>query len=1199
MNHTEKQSNQVKKTQKKIQPHEFISPSHLRNYLLKDPILDWLKDSNACPNSQSSQKSFTSFIMEQGNKFETIVVDKIKQKFFNYFVDMEKSPISYEKVEATIREMKKGTPIIYQGQLMNEEYKLNQEIQKIYGIPDLIVRSDYVNKLVDAKILTKDQQATGSKFSRRFHYVIIDIKFSTLPLCANGSNILNSGSFPAYKGQIYMYNYMLSKVQEYDPKKGYILGRGYRYKKQDNKYESKNSMDTLGEINFEEFDSETANNVNKAMTWINKLRKHSKEWTMDIYDKLPLPCKELYPNMCNQYDAPYRQIKETIAKKIGEISLLWYVGVKERLLAHSQQIYSVYDDKINADTLGINNIQRAGIINSMIEINRKTSKKKIMPRVLNDPDIINFPENKVYFLDFETISDVVMLDDDRDMFSQGEIIFMIGVGHYDQKEQKWEYKSFVADTLSLEDEKKNAKAFYDYINSWDDPPLCIHWSNAEIRMWNACIRKHNMPECKLVTYDLMELFTSEPIIIKGCYNFSLKNIVKSLHEHKFINCEYKGVSSGMDAMVYAYDVYVNKKDKQELKNIIDYNEVDCQALYKILTFLRERYCQDMELDSKHNEDQSVKKTLGKRKILHEPEDIEPVQKKKKVSFKLLEQKEEKGTDIESSDTSTSSDEDTETDTDSDNEQSEEETDEEEKKSQDEKKNRGEEKNLEEKLEYTYDTKIIKEYLKGKLPEIEHKRLNQIANGMGTELFDSLCSSIPVYNRWKVGKPEHEVQMYTEMLNKFRQEIQDSKPDMYKILKSDLSDIDKKNAIRLYDLYMMEADHTQDKLDYEKEILSILNKNRDHTHDTDVYEQKILNLTTNDTVKGIIRARYYELVHTGHNHTEGSEIRKWLNWVIELPYDTKVDNHIVLDTKEQLTEYCSGIMDYMNKELYKMVSVKEKFIEIIVNRIRNANGKSGIIALKGVPGCGKSTIAKVIANALKLPFERISLGGCSDSTIFKGCVSSWSGSGPSMILQSMRNMKCSNGILILDEIDKIAGNGISTARARELQSSLLQVLDYTQNNEYRDDFICEFSHNISNLWFICTLNDDQYLEPALKDRLNIIEVKDYDKKDKKHIIQNYIFSKGLKDRNMTSNDCILTDEAIDYILETDKLEHGLRTFEKIIYNVLDKINLLKHTDLHMSYSDKSLVFPIKLTQSVIEKFLNRKDENNVNWRTLYL
>src|SRR5205085_8043947 len=350
----------------------WITPSATRNYMLKDPICDWLElfsnkiSSGVSDNNNISSKpakpsnSFLNFLLNQGVKFEAGVVSLLKERFPTEFIDLTNvDPEFNVGSNLTINAMIQGYGIIYQGKLIDEE-------EHIRGIPDIIIRSDLINKLTTTEYLTEEDASVPCFFSNKFHYRILDIKFTTLCLRSSGINLLNSGSVPAFKAQVYLYTKMLGKIQKYQPNHGYILGRRWKFSSKANIMKGHSCFERLGDINFEGFDKPIINQANKAVEWLKLLHKEGHTWNID---KEPLCRPELYPNMSNTHDAPWRSIKKVIAQKINEITLLWMCGPKNRNKSHDQGVYNWKDERCTSEILGINGKKTKKILDTILKTN--------------------------------------------------------------------------------------------------------------------------------------------------------------------------------------------------------------------------------------------------------------------------------------------------------------------------------------------------------------------------------------------------------------------------------------------------------------------------------------------------------------------------------------------------------------------------------------------------------------------------------------------------------------------------------------------------------------------------------------------------------------------------------------------------------------------------------------------------------------
>lgn len=589
------------KKKKIIEWDEMISPSSIRNYLLKDPLLDWFKlynirSINDIPQrkiqglnrlSNNNESGFIKYIMDQGNLFETDVYKLLSNKFQVVEVAESFQARQYDKYLETVEYMKKGVEIIYQGVLHDYE-------NKIYGCPDLLVRSDRLSKIFNKTDFdTSDLNQPSQKLNIPFHYVVIDIKHSTLYMASNNINLLNSNSIPAYKGQVYLYNKALGKIQGIEPRCAYILGKLSICK---NIYET-DFMNKLGIINFQDYDKQYNYLVKDAIKWVLNLRKNGHKWKL-----LPKPSiPELYPNMKNEKDGVYRPLKNDLNNIINEITSIWMCGYKKRQYAHSHSIYSWKDKKCTSKKLNFKPGKIAKTVDEILKINRQ-NKKIISYGTLSEysdewkyfgDDVMEF------YIDFETInSNMGKLNINNNRYSSNEFIFMIGIGWYENN--SFQYKCFTADKREYEYEYVMVKEFLNFINSVQlinnkSESIFIHWTKAEPQNYKKLINRHSDKNdiINIKFYDLYNLFYQNNIVINGSLNFSLKNIAKAMYKNNMIKSnwnENNSCSNGLNAMLYAFKLYekldIVKQSEPIMKDIIEYNKIDCKVLWEILDYLR-------------------------------------------------------------------------------------------------------------------------------------------------------------------------------------------------------------------------------------------------------------------------------------------------------------------------------------------------------------------------------------------------------------------------------------------------------------------------------------------------------------------------------------------------------------------------------------------------------------------------------------
>jgi hypothetical protein len=621
---------------------QWVSATATRNYLLHDPLLDWLSTHSSTlayrrPDlglkiskslAQRSTDNFIEFIMAQGIEFESKIVEMLCHRLGrDMIVDVggSRNARSIEKFNETIALMNRGVPLIYNGVLHNDD-------DQTYGVPDLLVRSDWFDRLVRTPPLTPEETTIPAPKLRdvlsmrgrppNFHYRVVDIKWTTLYLRADGVRILNASSFPAYKGQLLIYNRALARVQGYEPPRTYILGRKWTYTTCGETSKGRHPLDRLGVIDYSDVDAEYIPKTDAAIRWVKEMRRDGHQW--EITPHAPLSRPELYPNMSNSHDYPWHAVKVAIASQLSEITELWMCGVKNRELAHSQGIYRWRDERCTTETLGVKGPVVSKILSKILSINRDITDDLVRPDIIQgNRDGWQRSQNIEFYVDFEFLTDIFS---DSSLSAPGAnptpsestaLIFMIGVGYFDPGTGWWIFKEFTVDELTQRSERKICQAFSDYIREESDffecaNPLLIHWSSAENWQWNTAYDKHDGVERAWIPtrndgnkdvdprwFDLLKVFREEPIVVRGALGFSLKEVARAMADHNLIEARWDENSSctdGASAMLCAYNASkearrrgATLKEMPQVQEIIRYNEVDCKSVGEIIRYLRDSH----------------------------------------------------------------------------------------------------------------------------------------------------------------------------------------------------------------------------------------------------------------------------------------------------------------------------------------------------------------------------------------------------------------------------------------------------------------------------------------------------------------------------------------------------------------------------------------------------------------------------------
>lgn len=571
----------------------WVAATHVRNYILKDPIVDWLKlrsrrGTRSTPEYTNSG-GFTQFLMKCGIEFESELVKYINNNRVPVVTVSEH--ITDDSCRKTIDLMMSGTPVIHSAPVRN--YRV-----KTHGIIDLLVRSDYLEHLIDDSPLSDDEKVIpATKLKGNYHYVVIDVKYSTLPLRADGRLLLNSGSFPAYKAQTWIYTQAVANIQGYTSRYAYIMGRRWNYTSKDIKHRNYTCLNKVGVIDFQGVDKYYITRTRDALAWVRDVKDNGNDWSVN-----PPSRPELYPNMCVDAGV-WNNEKKKIAHRIGEITSIWYCSVKNREIALSNNISSWHEPECTSNAIGING-KRSNIINAIMDVNRQ-DVDKILPRKIQNNMYDWKRKGNEVFVDFETLSDVFSNFSDIPVQKSTCMIFMIGVGW--EENGSWKYKSFICNQATHSEEYRIMDEFVEFMRMKKYPQM-YYW-HAENKFWNSAEcrqiditcdnldnekKEHISDSWKIKKWaDLSSLFRSEPIVLKGCFNFGLKNIATTMRENHMISANISSdCKTGMMAMVNAWKCYKdcnNPIESDIMKDIEKYNQFDCKVLWEIINYLRDNH----------------------------------------------------------------------------------------------------------------------------------------------------------------------------------------------------------------------------------------------------------------------------------------------------------------------------------------------------------------------------------------------------------------------------------------------------------------------------------------------------------------------------------------------------------------------------------------------------------------------------------
>ena len=295
--------------------------------------------------------------------------------------------------------------------------------------------------------------------------------------------------------------------------------------------------------------------------------------------------------------------------------------------------------------------------------------------------------------------------------------------------------------------------------------------------------------------------------------------------------------------------------------------------------------------------------------------------------------------------------------------------------------------------------------------------------------------------------------------------------------------------------------------------------------------------------------------------ETATLRNWLDVMTDLPWSKFSKDNLDLKKAEKI----------LDEDHYGLERVKERIVEALAVRKLKEKPKGSILCLVGPPGVGKTSLGRSIARALNRKFVRLSLGGLHDEAEIRGHRRTYVGAMPGRILQSILQAETNNPLMILDEIDKVGADFRG-----DPSSALLEVLDPEQNSTFRDNYL-GVTFDLSNVLFMTTANVLDTIQPALRDRMEIISLSGYTEEEKLEIAKRHLIPKQIEENGLEKTDISIAKNALSAIISQYTQEAGLRQLEREIGKVCRKVARRK-AEAEEDFK------PVKVTRESLQGFL---------------
>lgn len=322
----------------------------------------------------------------------------------------------------------------------------------------------------------------------------------------------------------------------------------------------------------------------------------------------------------------------------------------------------------------------------------------------------------------------------------------------------------------------------------------------------------------------------------------------------------------------------------------------------------------------------------------------------------------------------------------------------------------------------------------------------------------------------------------------------------------------------------------------KAIKNELGEGDSKSEEMDELREKLMNagMPTHVEAEALKQLGRLERMHP--DASEATMVRTYLDWMADLPWSKKSEDHIDLKRAKEI----------LDEDHYELEKAKDRIMEFLAVRKLKPNLKGPILCFGGPPGVGKTSLGKSIARAMGREYFRIALGGVKDEAEIRGHRRTYVGAMPGKIVQALRQVKTNNPVIVLDEIDKLGSDFRGDPSA-----AMLEVLDPEQNSTFRDNYL-NVDFDLSNVLFIATANVLENIPPALRDRMEILNIPGYTENDKLLITKKHLIKRQIEANGITEENIKFTDEGIKYLIAGYTREAGLRNLEREVGSVCRKV-----------------------------------------------
>jgi len=418
----------------------------------------------------------------------------------------------------------------------------------------------------------------------------------------------------------------------------------------------------------------------------------------------------------------------------------------------------------------------------------------------------------------------------------------------------------------------------------------------------------------------------------------------------------------------------------------------------------------------------------------------------------------------------------------------------------------------------------------------------------------------------------------------------------------LTKTEMKNATAEIDYFKKKLSHKE-----QKAIMNELKEINEHIHIDKPYRLALLQTKLPIKYKATVMQKLNMMKSMEQGDSEYHKMKTWVDTFMRVPFNVYKNLSVNMsDGMDVCDQFMKNAKSQLDDCVYGLDDAKLQILQMMGQWITNPESMGSAIAIHGPPGSGKTSIAKEgISKILGREFAFISLGGAGDASFLEGHSYTYEGSLWGKIVQILIDSKCMNPVIYFDELDKLS----DSARGQEITGILTHLIDKSQNSQFHDKYFSEVDFDLSKCLFIFSYNDENLVNPILRDRMYRIKTKGYDCTEKLVIAKKYMLPKIREQVNFQEGDIVIPDEVLQYIISTPRFtqkEEGVRNLNRCLEIIHTKLNLfrLMHTEnseipILGKKVDIKVTFPYTVSKKDVDILIQNDENQNQSLLAMYV